>query len=55
MNTLGIETKGESIFNIEATNRTNPIASRNLVMSACFDIKFVAGAHDGLLICGYLF
>ena len=29
------------IFNIEATNRTNSITTRNLVIPACFDIKFM--------------
>ena len=29
------------IFNTEATNRTNSITSRDLVIPACFDIKFM--------------
>ena len=29
------------IFNIEATNRTNSITPRNLVIPACFNVKFM--------------
>ena len=36
-----IKQKVNFIFNVEATNRTNSIAPRNLVIPACFDIKFM--------------
>ena len=42
MNILGDQTESEShLLNIEATNRTNSITPRNLVLPACFDIKFI--------------
>ena len=36
-----IKQKVNIIVNIEVTNRTNSITSRNLVIPACFDIKFM--------------
>ena len=36
MNILGNQTES-----IEATNRTNPITPRNLVIPACFNVKFM--------------
>ena len=42
MNILGSQTlKVNLIFNTETTNRTNSITPRNVVIPACFDIKFM--------------
>ena len=45
MNILGSKTESKShtvlIFNNEAANRTNSITPRNVVIPACFDIKFM--------------